>query len=172
MRSGGGAQTNELLAAGQYDAAVAREIEDVRRVASWKYDAAIEEAPTADRKERAGRDPNVSSHDSGVIEGAPAPRGVSMGRADVSVMVTRLTRYSEVLDGHNVAIQRAYDQAQESLKNLRRVYGGAAADDFFARWDRTIKALDLYLQGTRSMKEMLEARLSTLREADRPGDGL
>lgn len=166
------AKTNELLAAGQYEAALAREIEDIRGVAGSKYDAPLEEALAADRKERARREPEVSSEGSGVIDGAPARSDASTGRGDVSVLVTRLTSYLEALDRHNLAIQRAYEQAQESLSNLRRVYRGAAADDFLAHWDRTTEALERYLQGARSIRETLEGRLSTLREADRPADGL
>lgn len=93
-----------------------------------------------------------------------------MAEGDVSLLVTRLTSYSEALDRHNQAIQAAYDQAQESLANLRRVYAGAAAEDFLSQWDRTTQALERYVQGARRIKDILDARLSTLREADRPGD--
>ena len=81
----------------------------------------------------------------------------------------RQTRYPQALDRHNEAIQQAYDRAQESLANLRRVYAGAAAEDFLSQWDRTTEALERYLQGARDIKEILEARLATLRQADRPG---
>lgn len=95
-----------------------------------------------------------------------------MADGDVSLLIERLTSYSQALDRHTVAIQRAYDKAQESLANLRRVYAGAAAEDFLAHWDRTTQALERYLEGSRRIKETLEARLATLREADRPGDAL
>lgn len=93
-----------------------------------------------------------------------------MADGDVSLLLTRLTRYSEALDRHTATIQQAYDRAQESLANLRRVYAGAAADDFFSHWNRTTEALERYLEGARGIKEILDARISTLREADRPLD--
>ena len=92
-----------------------------------------------------------------------------MAEGDVSLLVTRLTSYSQALDRHNEAVQQAYDRAQESLANLRRVYAGAAAEDFLSQWDRTTEALERYLQGARDIKEILEARLASLRQADRPG---
>lgn len=93
-----------------------------------------------------------------------------MAEVDVTLLVNRLTSYSEALDRHNVAIQRAYENAQESLANLRRVYGGAAAQDFLAHWDRTTEAMEEYLDGAKRIKEILDTRITTLREADRPGD--
>lgn len=91
---------------------------------------------------------------------------------DVSLLVQRLTSYSQALDRHTAAMQQAYDRAQESLEHLRRVYAGAAAEDFLAHWDRTTEALERYLDGSRRIKDTLEARLATLREADRPGGSL
>lgn len=166
------ARTDELLAADQYDTALAREIQDIRGVAGPKYDAGIEEALTADRQERARRTPKADAEGPGPTVGAPARGDTSTGQGDVTLLVTRLTSYSEALDRHNMAIQRAYENAQESLAKLRRVYGGAAAEDFFVHWDRTTQALERYLEGARSIKEVLEARLSALRESDRPGGGL
>ena len=64
-----------------------------------------------------------------------------MAEGDVSLLVTRLTSYSQALDRHNEAIQQAYGRAQESLANLRWVYAGAAAEDFLSQWDRTTEAL-------------------------------
>lgn len=82
----------------------------------------------------------------------------------------RLTRYLEVLERHNLAIQRAYENAMESLAHLRQVYSGAAAGDFMSHWERTSEALERYLQGSQGIKVILEERLSALREADRPWD--
>lgn len=90
---------------------------------------------------------------------------------DVTVLIQRLTSYSEALERHNVAIQRAYDQAQESLSHLRQIYAGAAAADFMAHWDRTTEALEQYLRGARGIKATLDERLVALREADRPMSG-
>lgn len=95
-----------------------------------------------------------------------------MADGDLSVLIERLTSYSQALDRHNVAMQRAYDNAQASLARLRSVYGGAAAKDFLSRWDHTTETLEQYLEGARQIKETLEERLATLRQADRPGDAL
>lgn len=94
-----------------------------------------------------------------------------MAEADVTLLVGRLTSHSEALDRHNAAIQKAFENAQESLAYLRRVYGGVAAEDFLSHWDLTTEALEQYLDGARRLKEILDARVDSLRAADRPGDG-
>lgn len=93
-----------------------------------------------------------------------------MADADVTQLVSRLSSHSEALDRHNAAIQKAYEHAEESLAYLRRVYGGVAAEDFLSHWDLTSQALEQYLEGARRIKEILDARLESLRAADRPGD--
>lgn len=91
-----------------------------------------------------------------------------MTDGDVSLLLSRLNRYAEALERHNVAVTRAYGNTLEPLSHLRKVWGGAAAEDFMAHWDRTTAALEHYVEGSRQISELLEARIAALREADRP----
>lgn len=59
--------------------------------------------------------------------------------ANVTELVKRLTSHSEALERHTARIQAAFDTVQESYANLKRVWGGAAAEDFYAQWERSME---------------------------------
>lgn len=103
----------------------------------------------------------------------PLHRGTvfRVAEVDVTELVRRLTSYSAALDRHNLAVQRAYEQAEESLANLRRVWGGTAAEDFYVRFGETTKALERFTEGARGIKALLDERLAALRAADLPMGG-
>lgn len=157
------ARITERLRRGDYDGTLQDGIADVRSLAGDRYDGAIAEA----ERYHAGWRPKAPAS----IGGAPPRGGAPMadGQANVTVLVNRLSHYVEVLDRHTVAIQQAYDQACESLANLQRVWGGEAAQEFYTRFGSTTEALERYLDGARGMREILEERLTSLRQADRPG---
>lgn len=95
-----------------------------------------------------------------------------MADGDVTLLLSRLRSYSAALDRHTLAVQRAYDKAQESYTHLRRMWGGDAAQEFYEHWDRTTEAFERYLNGARRIKETLDARIESLSEADQPmGEG-
>lgn len=154
----------ELLSSGGYDEAVQLGADEVRQKWPGKYDAAIGEALAADREEQARKVGPVGRPDAATTRAAP----MTEGQANVTLLVNRLAHYLETLDRHNAAIQQAYDHACESLANLQRVWGGEAAQDFYTRFGSTTEAMERYLEGSRRVREVLEQRLSTLRQADRP----
>ena len=171
------ARVDALLAPGDFDGATELAVDEIRGKFGDRYQSALDEAKTWYREWRAmDRDAVAlpSPERPGGDERNPAPpspaRPSGPGDANVTELVRRLTRYLEALERHNLAIQRAYESAMESLAHLRKVYAGAAADDFMSHWERTSEALDRYMQGSRSIKAVLEERLSALREADRPWD--
>lgn len=100
-----------------------------------------------------------------------AAYGRHVAEGDVTELIRRLRRHCEVLDRHNAEVQRAYEKALESLAHLRRVWAGAAADDFMSHWARTTEAFEHYMEGSRRIKALLEERLTTLSAADRPFEG-
>lgn len=93
-----------------------------------------------------------------------------MADTHITTLITRLTRYSEVLDHHNSDVQRAYDSIMDSLRGLRGIYAGDAADQFFEHWNATCDGLEEYLQGASRMKVALDAHVTELRQADTRGD--
>lgn len=171
------ARIDALLAQDDLDGAVKLAVDEIRSKFGDRYGTALNEATTWYREWRAMDRaavalPSLGTQRRAEWHLAPPSRAepTGPGDGDVTELVRRLTRYLEVLERHNLAIQRAYENAMESLAHLRQVYGGAAADDFMSHWERTSEALERYLQGSQGIKVILEERLSALREADRPWD--
>ena len=90
--------------------------------------------------------------------------------ADVSELVKRLTSYSEALDRNVTVMQQAFDKVQGSFANLRRVWGGDAADAFYSDWMQTADGLEQTFETGRRLRALLDERLASLRMADRPFD--
>lgn len=156
------AQITGKLRLGDFDGALQAGIADVRAVCGDRYDGAIAEAEQYHATWRPA--PSTGAQ-------APTTTGglMNQGQGDVTLLVTRLTSYLAALDRHTAAIQQAYDHACESLANLQRVWGGEAAQDFYRQFGSSTEAMERYLTGARQIREVLEERLTTLREADRPG---
>lgn len=95
-----------------------------------------------------------------------------MASSDLSelVLVKRLTSHSEALDRNISAMQQAFEKVQESFANLRRVWGGDAAEEFYEHWMRTADRLEQTFDKGRRLKALLDERLDSLRMADRPFD--
>ena len=156
------AKITEMLRRDDFGRALEAGIKDVRSIAGNRYDSAIAEATRYYSTWRPQMpNPAASAWPGGAPTADP--------QSNVTELVARLTRYLDVLDRHTLAIQQAYDQACGSLANLQRVWGGEAAHEFYTRFGGTTEALERYLAGARGMREILEERLTSLRQADRPG---
>ena len=156
-------RVTDMLRRGDFDGAFEAGIVDIRAGCGSRYDSAIAEARGYFPAWR--RMATAPTEGAAPTTGSPSARG----QADVTLLVHRLTHYLETLDRHNVAIQQAYDQACDSLANLRRMWGGEAAQEFYTRFGSSIQAMERYLDGSRQIREVLEERLAALRQADRPG---
>jgi hypothetical protein len=86
--------------------------------------------------------------------------------ADVTGLAVRLRAFQVALERHQADVAACRDRLERSWLHLSAVYDGVAAREFAAHWARTVRQLEDYDHGTRSIAVLLADRLSALEEAD------
>lgn len=86
---------------------------------------------------------------------------------DVTGLAAHLRAFQAALERHQADVAACRDRLERSLLRLSATYDGVAAREFTAHWARTVRQLEDYDHGTRSIAALLATRLSALEEADR-----
>lgn len=82
-----------------------------------------------------------------------------------------LREYHKRLIYHLARLQEEFRQVETRWDMFSSVYGGNAADQFRAGWERTGSSFQEYLERGRAIAAMLRERIAALEEADRARGG-
>jgi hypothetical protein len=88
--------------------------------------------------------------------------------ANASVLCTLLEEYHKRLTQHLIQMEQECKVLEQRWQNFSTVYQGNAAEQLRAGWQRTTDRFREYMYEGQSIARVLEQRINSLREFDRP----
>ena len=92
--------------------------------------------------------------------------------ANTKILLAGLEEYHQSLQRHLSQVKQDFHQLDGRWRALSAVYEGDAADQFRAGWGRTTSMFNDYVNQTQRIAMILEERIASLREANRPEGSL
>lgn len=85
---------------------------------------------------------------------------------DPARLADLLDEYRTALLSHRERVEDGFDRTVDAYRRIEG-YDWAAAQEFRSRFERSARAFDDYVTGTRALVELLEERIDALRELAR-----
>lgn len=88
--------------------------------------------------------------------------------ANTKVLLAGLEEYYQSLQRHLSQLQQDFQQLDRRWRAFSAVYEGDAADQFRAGWQRSTAMFQDYVNQTQRIAKILEERIASLRETNKP----
>lgn len=85
---------------------------------------------------------------------------------DVTRLAQELGEFEKALHKHSATVDSEMKQLERHLSALRHAWGGRAGRDFNRGWDRTERAFNDYVEGSRVLVPVLRERIEALKQVD------
>jgi hypothetical protein len=92
--------------------------------------------------------------------------------ADTRVLLQGLEEYHSTLRRHLIEVRTEFAQVERQWQVFSSVYESDAADQFRAKWLRTVQRFEEYIQRSENISRVLEERIDYLRELNAPDSSL
>jgi hypothetical protein len=88
---------------------------------------------------------------------------------DATLLRQQLGAFDDAVRRHLQLVTAEFTQLQRSWADLRESYEGTGADRFEAVWTGTTRRFEEYLERSEALRVVLQDRLASLEDYDRPG---